>query len=67
MAAYNERRTIEDIVGRVLAQACAGNFHVSLEPRQVMRLGRGSDGKAKGSAALAAALAQAMDRDDDDV
>ncbi len=52
---------------RVLAQACAGNFHVSLEPRQVMRLGRGADGRAKGSAGLAAALAQAMDREEDDV
>ena len=50
---------------RVLAQACAGNFHVSIEPRQVMRLGRGADGMAKGSAGLAAALAAAMERDDD--
>ena len=50
---------------RVLAQACAGNFHVSLEPRQVMRLGRGSDGMAKGSAGLAAALAQAIERGDE--
>ena len=50
---------------RVLAQACAGNFHVSLEPRQIMRLGRGSDGMAKGSAGLAAALAQAIERGDD--
>lgn len=50
---------------RVLAQACAGNFHVSLEPRQVMRLGRGADGMAKGSAGLAAALAAAMERDDE--
>lgn len=50
---------------RVLAQACAGNFHVSIEPRQVMRLGRGSDGLTKGSAGLAAALAAAMERDDD--
>jgi len=50
---------------RVLAQACAGNFHVSLEPRQVMRLGRGDDGMAKGSAGLAAALAAAMERDDE--
>lgn len=50
---------------RVLAQACAGNFHVSLEPRQVMRLGRGSDGLAKGSAGLAAALAQAIERGDE--
>ena len=50
---------------RVLAQACAGNFHVSLEPRQIMRLGRGADSMAKGSAGLAAALAAAMDRDDD--
>jgi hypothetical protein len=50
---------------RVLAQACAGNFHVSLEPRQLMRLGRGADGMAKGSAGLAAALAAAMERDDE--
>ena len=50
---------------RVLAQACAGNFHVSLEPRQVMRLGRGSDGMAKGSAGLAPALAQAIERGDE--
>lgn len=49
---------------RVLAQACAGNFHLSLEARQVMRLGRGSDG-ASGSAGLAAALAAAMERNDD--
>lgn len=50
---------------RVLAQACAGNFHVSLEPRQIMRLGRGSDSMAKGSAGLAAALAQAIERGDE--
>lgn len=50
---------------RVLAQACAGNFHVSLEPRQVMRLGRGGDAMAKGSAGLAAALAQAIERGDE--
>ena len=49
---------------RVLAQACAGNFHLSLEARQVMRLGRGSDSTA-GSAGLAAALAAAMERNDD--
>ena len=51
---------------RVIAQACAGNFHVSIETRQIMRLGRGADGMAKGSAGLAAALAAAMERDDDD-
>ena len=50
---------------RVLAQACAGNFHVSIEPRQFMRLGRGDDGMAKGSAGLAAALAAALERDDE--
>lgn len=50
---------------RVLAQACAGNFHVSLEPRQVMRLGRSNDSLAAGSASLAAALAAAMERGDD--
>ena len=33
---------------RVIAQACAGNFHVSIEPRQIMRLGRCADGMAKG-------------------
>lgn len=51
---------------RVLAQACAGNFHVSLEPRQIMRVGRGANGGATGSAGLAAALAAAMDDDHDD-
>lgn len=50
---------------RVLAQACAGNFHVSLEPRQIMRLGRGGEGLSKGSAGLAAALAQAIERGDE--
>ena len=50
---------------RVLAQACAGNFHISLEPRQLMRLGRNSDSLASGSASLAAALAAAMQREDD--
>ena len=50
---------------RVLAQACAGNFHISLEARQVMRLGRGGDHLSEGSAGLAAALAAAMDRTDD--
>lgn len=50
---------------RVLAQACAGNFHVSLEPKQVMRLGRGGESLAKGSAGLATALAQAMERGDE--
>lgn len=50
---------------RVLAQACAGNFHVSLEPREIMRLGRGRDAIGAGSAGLAAALAQAMERGDE--
>ena len=50
---------------RVLAQACAGNFHISLEPRQVMRLGRASSSLSTGSASLAAALAAAMQREDD--
>ena len=50
---------------RVLAQACAGNFHISLEARQVMRLGRGGDNLAAGSAGLAAALAAAMERGDE--
>ena len=46
---------------RVLAQACAGNFHVSLEPRQLMRLGRSDNNLASGSASLAAALAAELD------
>ena len=50
---------------RVLAQACAGNFHLSLEPKQVMRLGRGADATARGSAGLAQALAAAMQRGDE--
>ena len=50
---------------RVLAQACAGNFHISLEPRQIMRLGRAQDSLAAGSASLAAALAAAMERGED--
>ena len=50
---------------RVLAQACAGNFHISLEPRQIMRLGRTGDSLNTGSASLAAALAAAMQREDD--
>jgi hypothetical protein len=50
---------------RVLTQACAGNFHVSLEARQVMRLGRGADGMAEGSAGLAASLKKAMERGDE--
>ena len=50
---------------RVLAQACAGNFHLSLEPRQIMRLGRGDDAISKGSAGLAASMAAAMERGDE--
>jgi hypothetical protein len=50
---------------RVLAQACAGNFHLSLEPRQIMRLGRGDDATSKGSAGLAASMAAAMERGDE--
>jgi len=50
---------------RVLTQACAGNFHVSLEARQVMRLGRGGDNLSKGSAGLAASLAAAIERGDE--
>ena len=53
---------------RALAQATAGNFHVSLEPRTIMRLerdGGGSGGGREGSAAFAAALVKAMQRDAD--
>ena len=51
---------------RIMAQCCAGNFHVSLEPRTVMRLCKGSTGGgagAEGSAAFAAAMAKAMSRE----
>ena len=52
---------------RALAQATAGNFHVSLEPRTIMRLERdgGGGGGREGSAAFAAALVKAMQRDAD--
>lgn len=49
---------------RVLAQIAAGNFHVSLEPRSVMRLESASMGcQAEGSAGFAASMAKAMARD----
>ena len=50
---------------RVLTQCCAGNFHVSLEPRSIMRLAKGDsagDGK-KGSPAFMAAMLRAMQRE----
>jgi len=49
---------------RALAQCTAGNFHVSLEPRSIMRLHSGtSDGGAEGSIGFAASMAKAMSRD----
>ena len=49
---------------RVLAQATAGNFHMSLEPRSVMVLEKSSHGTGRdGSAAFASALMKAMERD----
>ena len=53
---------------RVLAQATAGNFHVSVEPRSMMVLEKSNgmgDGR-EGSAAFAAALVRAMQRDSAD-
>ena len=51
---------------RVMAQATAGNFHVSIEPRSLMVLEKngGGGGGREGSAAFAAALVKAMQRDD---
>ena len=52
---------------RILSQCCAGNFHVSLEPRAIMRLEKGNSGGSsgkEGSAAFAAAMAKAMQRDE---
>ena len=49
---------------RVLAQCTAGNFHVSLEPRSVMRLSSGPcSGGDEGSIGFAASMAKAMSRD----
>ena len=49
---------------RTLAQCVANNFHVSLEPRAVMRLAKGSAGNDNaGSFGFAAAMAKAMKRD----
>ena len=49
---------------RTIAQCCANNFHVSLEPRAVMRVARASAGSdAEGSFGFAAALAKARARD----
>lgn len=50
---------------RVLAQCTAGNFHVSMEPRSVMRLCTGdAGGSAEGSIGFAASMAKAMARND---
>ncbi len=52
---------------RTIAQCCANNFHVSLEPRAVMRIARASAGSdAEGSFGFAAALAKARARDGED-
>ena len=52
---------------RTIAQCCANNFHVSLEPRAIMRVARASSGSdAEGSFGFAAALAKARARDGDD-
>ena len=52
---------------RTIAQCCANNFHVSLEPRAVMRVARASAGSdAEGSVGFAAALAKARTRDGQD-
>lgn len=50
---------------RVLAQATAGNFHLSLEPRSMMVLEKSSASGSdrQGSAAFASALMKAMERD----
>ena len=49
---------------RALAQCTAGNFHVSLEPRSIMRLSSGSsDTGTEGSIGFAAAMAKAMARE----
>lgn len=48
---------------RALAQITANNFHVSIEPRNVMILQKGvADGGGAGSASFAAALMKAMER-----
>lgn len=54
---------------RVLAQATAGNFHISVEPRTMMVLEKkgASGGGREGSAAFAAALVKAMQRDAEDI
>lgn len=53
---------------RVLAQATAGNFHLSMEPRSVMVLEKSSqaDSGRQGSAAFASALMKAMERDSEE-
>jgi len=49
---------------RTIAQCCANNFHISLEPRAVMRVAKASSGSdAEGSFGFAAALAKARARD----
>ena len=49
---------------RALAQCTAGNFHVSMEPRSVMRLSSStSGGGSEGSIGFAASMAKAMARD----
>ena len=53
---------------RVLAQATAGNFHLSVEPRSIMVLEKSSQSNTgrEGSAAFASALMKAIERDGDE-
>tara|TARA_B100000900_G_scaffold201821_2_gene171097 strand:+ start:117 stop:1073 length:957 start_codon:yes stop_codon:yes gene_type:complete len=60
-----ERNDVVLVWFRVLAQITAGNFHISLEPRNVMVLQKGAqDAGGAGSASFAASLMKAMNRGD---
>ena len=58
-----ERGDVVLVWFRALAQITAGNFHISLEPRNLMVLQKGVQGEGgAGSASFAAALMKAMER-----
>ena len=61
-----ERGDIVLVWFRAITQCTAGNFHVSYEPKTVMRLAKGGSGGggAAGSSAFAEAMAKAMQRDE---
>ena len=61
-SAINRGHTVQ--CGFASLLSAAGNFHVSLEPRSVMRLSSGTSSAGdEGSIGFAASMAKAMSRD----